>query len=74
VAVRESSVFPLLTECERKGLNAGIKKFDLKRSVFYSTLLPDELIETGLSNLAGAVRGGIESTIVAGRACRPMSP
>jgi hypothetical protein len=62
-----SSFSNFLPKRERKGLNAGIKEFDLNRSVFYSTLLPDELIESGLSNLAGAVRGGIDSTIVAGR-------
>jgi len=53
-----------LTKRERKGLNARIKEFDLKSPVFYQALLPDELIETGLSNLASAVRGGIDSAII----------
>jgi hypothetical protein len=30
-----------LTKRERKGMNAGIKEFDLKGPVFYLTLLPD---------------------------------
>ena len=55
-----------LTESERKGLNAGIQEFDLKNPVFYLTLLPDKLIETGLSNLTGAVRADIHSAIVTG--------
>jgi hypothetical protein len=55
-----------LTKCERKGLNAGIKEFDLESPVFYLTLLPDELIEAGLLSVAGAVSGGINSSIVAG--------
>jgi hypothetical protein len=58
-----SSVQFSLTKCERNGLNAGIREFDLKSPIAYFTLLPDELIETGLSNLAAAVRGGIRSTI-----------
>ncbi len=55
-----------LTKGEVKSLNAGIKEFDFKGSVYDWTFLPDELIEPGLSNFAGAVRGGIQSTIVAG--------
>jgi hypothetical protein len=55
-----------LTKRERKGLDAGVKEFDLKSPVSYLTLLPDELIKTGLSNLAGAFRRGVNSTIVAG--------
>jgi hypothetical protein len=54
-----------LTKRERKSLNAGIEELNLKIAVFYSTLLPDELIEARLSYLAAAVRGGINSTIVA---------
>src|ERR1700722_9233250 len=61
------STVSLSPEGERKGLNSRIKKFDLEGSVFDLTLLPDELIETGIPDLAGAVRGGIKSTIVAGR-------
>jgi hypothetical protein len=56
-----------LTKREGECLNAGIKEFDLESPVFYSTLLPDELIETGLSSLAGADKGGVNSAIVAGR-------
>ena len=55
----------LLTECEVKSLDAGIKEFDLKRSVYDCTFLPDELIESRLSNFAGAIRSGIRSTIFA---------
>ena len=65
-----------LTKREVKSLNAGIKKFDLKSPVFYLSLLPDELIETRLANLAGAVRCGIRSTILAGRLpvqCHPKA-
>ena len=54
-------------ERERQSPNFGVKEFDLKSAVLYLTLLTDELIETRFSNLAGAVRGGIRSTIVAGR-------
>jgi hypothetical protein len=55
----------LLTECEVKSLDAAIEEFDLKRSVYDCTFLPDELIESRLSNFAGAVRSGIRSTIFA---------
>src|SRR5579863_8560339 len=57
----------LLTERERKRLNAGIEEFDLESPVFYLALLPDELIETRLTNLAGAVRSGIDAAIFARR-------
>src|SRR3984885_16013904 len=63
-----------LTEGERKSLNSRIKEFNLKGSVFDSTLLPDELIETGIPDLTGAVRGGIKSTIVAGRGAVQCHP
>jgi hypothetical protein len=46
----------LLAECEGKGLNAGVKELDLECPVFDSPLLPNELIETGLLDLASAVR------------------
>ena len=40
-----ASLLPIpLAKRERKGLNTGIKEFDLKSPVFYSILLPDELI------------------------------
>jgi hypothetical protein len=56
-----------LTKREYTSLSSRIKEFDLKGPVFDVTLLPDELIETGLANLARAVRRGIRSTIVAWR-------
>ena len=62
-----SSFLCTLAEGERKGLNARIKKFDCKGSVFDLTLLPDELVKTRIPDLAGAIRSGIKSSIVAGR-------
>src|SRR6266850_909343 len=56
-----------LPECEDESLNAGIKELDLKTPVLYLAFLADELIQTRLLNLAGAVRGGIRSTIVSRR-------
>ncbi len=55
-----------LTKRENKSLSAGIEEFNLKRTVFHVTLLPDELVEAGLANCTHAVRIGICSTIVAG--------
>jgi len=55
------------TECKRKGLDAGIKEFDLKGPVFNLPLLPDELIHPRLPNLARAIGPGIGSMIVARR-------
>jgi len=48
-----------LSECEGEGLRTDFKELDLERSVLYSPLLPDELIETRFPNLSRAVRGGI---------------
>ena len=56
-----------LTKREDKGLSARIKEFNLKSPVFHMTLLPDELIETGLPDDACAAGSRIRSTIVAGR-------
>jgi hypothetical protein len=53
--------------CEYIGRGAGIEEFDLKRSVFDVTLLPDELIETRVSDFARAVRCAINSTVAAQR-------
>ena len=63
--LRDIPIF--LTEREVKRLNAGAKELDLKSPVSYLTSLSDELLETRLSDLAGAVRGGIGPIIVAGR-------
>jgi hypothetical protein len=52
--------------------DTGVKEFDLKSPVSYFTLLPDELIKTGLSNLAGAVSCGVNPTSVVYR--NPNSP
>jgi hypothetical protein len=59
-----------LAKGERKDLNTGIEEFDLKGLVFYSPLLPYELIHPGLPNFAGTVSAGIDSMIVTWR--RPI--
>jgi hypothetical protein len=41
-----------LTKREVKGLHARVKELDLERSVYDWTFLPDELMESGLSNFA----------------------
>jgi hypothetical protein len=56
-----------LAECEYKGLHTRVKKFDLDSAIVYLPLLPDELVETRLANLAGPVRGRIKASIVAWR-------
>jgi hypothetical protein len=43
-------------------LNANIEELDFEGSVYDWTFLPDELIEPGLSNFAGAVRGCANKT------------
>ena len=48
-------------------MNARIEEFDLEGSVYDWTFLPDELIESGLSNYAGAVRDSVNAAIFAGR-------
>jgi hypothetical protein len=46
-------------------VNAGIEEFNLEGSVYDWTFLPDELIEPGLSNFAGAVWGCVNAVIFA---------
>src|SRR5579871_5289302 len=53
----------LLAESERKDLDAGIKKFDFECHILDGTLLTDELIHPGLSNLARAIRARIGPVI-----------
>ena len=59
--------FSFLTKRKNKSLSPGIQEFNLKRPVFHVTLLPDELVETGLANCTHPVRIGIGSAIVAWR-------
>jgi len=47
-------------------VNARIEEFDLEGSVYDWTFLPDELIEQGLPNFAGAVRGSVNAATFAG--------
>jgi len=63
-----------LTKRERKGLNAGIEEVNLESAVFDLTLLPDELIETWLPDLAVAIGGGITSAIRSGRGAVQFHP
>ena len=49
-------------------MNARIKEFDFKSSIFYWTLLADKLIKTRFTNFAGAVGSGIRPVTVAGDA------
>ena len=56
----------LLTKREVKGVNTRIEEFDLEGSVYDWTFLPYELIEPGLPNFAGAVRGSVNAAIFAG--------
>src|SRR5579863_6129849 len=55
-----------LAKCEIKCLNARIEELDFEDSVDDWTLLPDELIESGLSNFAGTVRGCVNATVFPG--------
>src|ERR1700683_5523137 len=55
-----------LAKREIKCLNARIEELDFEDSVDDWTLLPDELIESGLSNFAGAVRGCVNATVFPG--------
>ena len=55
-----------LTKREIECLNAKIEELDFEGSVYDWTFLPDELIESGLSNFAGAVRGSVNAAIFAG--------
>jgi len=50
-----------LAKSERKGLDAGIKEFNLKGHVFDRSLLPNELVHPWQSNLAQAIGAGIGS-------------
>ncbi len=55
-----------LTKGENESFEAGIEEFNLKSPVYYFVFLPNELIETRLSNRPGAVGSGISSAIVTG--------
>ena len=55
-----------LTKREIKGVDARIEEFDLDGSVYDGTFLPDELVEAGLANFAGAIRGSVNAAIFAG--------
>ena len=55
-----------LSKREVKGLNAGIEEFNLEGSIYDWTFLADELIEPGLPNFAGAIRGRVNAAIFAG--------
>jgi hypothetical protein len=56
-----------LTKGEVEGLNAGVKEFDLESSVYDWAFLPDKLIEPRFPNFTGAVRGSVNSAILASR-------
>jgi hypothetical protein len=43
-----------------------IEELDFEGSVYDWTFLPDELIESGLSNFAGAVRGRVNAGVFPG--------
>jgi hypothetical protein len=60
----------LLAERERKDLDTRIEELYLKGLILYLPLLPYELIEPRLPDLARAVRSAIDSVIVARR--RPI--
>ena len=47
-------------------MNARSEEFDLEGSVYDWTFLPDQLIEPGLPNFAGASRGSVNAAIFAG--------
>src|SRR5215469_14526144 len=55
-----------LSKRKREGLDTGVEEFDLKVHVLDLSLLPDELIHSGLSNLTCAIGGGIGTMVVAG--------
>src|ERR1700724_550495 len=55
-----------LTKREIKCLNAKIEELDFEGSIYDWTFLPDELIESGLPNFTGAVRGSVNSAIFPG--------
>src|SRR5882762_6499372 len=62
----ELRLISYLAKSKVKGVNARIEEFDLEGSVYNWTFLPDELIEPGLPNFAGAVRGSVNAAIFAG--------
>ena len=55
-----------LSNRECKGPSAGIKGIQSQKFGLLLDLLPDELIEPGLPNFAGAVRGSVNAVIFAG--------
>src|SRR5271167_2801446 len=55
-----------LTKREIKCLNANIEELDFEGSVYDWAFLPDELIESGLSNFAGAVLSRINTAVFPG--------
>ena len=70
-AFSHSTEFPIaLVECltkrEVKSVNSRIEELDFEGSVYDGTFLPDELIEPGLPNFAGAIRGSVNAAIFAG--------
>ena len=50
-----------------KNLNTGTEEFDFKRPVLDAPLLPYQLLESGLPDLAATISAGIDSVIVTGR-------
>src|SRR5260370_927682 len=52
-----------LAKPQRKSLHTSIEELDLKSSAFHLIYLPDELVQTILSNLAHALRSGVHSMI-----------
>jgi len=52
-------------------VNARIEEFNLEGSVCDRTFLPDELIEPGLPNFAGTVRGSVNAAVFAGSGAIP---
>ena len=61
-----------LAKREIKGVDARIEEFDLEGSVYDGTFLPDELVEAGLANFAGAIRGGVRWIRLTRRPSVPM--
>jgi hypothetical protein len=67
---RSTLIWRALVECltkrEVKSVNSRIEELDFEGSVYDGIFLPDELIEPGLSNFAGAIRGRVNAAIFAG--------
>ena len=55
-----------LTKREIKCVNAKIEELDFEGSIYDWTFLPDELIESGLSNFAGAVLSRVNAGVFPG--------